>query len=115
MSQARMKSSLEGNVKVFLNRFNEELVGQGNVFFNEAALALIEELYFPIIFLFCLQDYSRSQQRDRVHYLLETGYPVLPVMTTPLARPAETDDHPAYENMEGVLPMHGLAPYANPQ
>ena len=51
------------------------------------------------------------KQRDRVHYLLETGYPALPVIPTPLIRPPETqdlNDDLAYEDMEGVLRKHGL-------
>ena len=48
---------------------------------------------------------SRSQQKDRVHRLLETGYPVLPIMPTRLVRPPNSeyivDEHP-YEDMEGA-------------
>ena len=48
ISPARMKSILEGSVKMFLNRFNEDFVRQGNVFFNEAVLALIENSFLEI-------------------------------------------------------------------
>ena len=48
---------------------------------------------------------SRSQQKDRVHQLLATGYPVLPIMPTRLVRPPNSeyivDEHP-YEDMEGA-------------
>ena len=53
-----------------------------------------------------LQISSRSQQRERVHYLLETGYPVLPVMPTPLVQPAATEypeEEVQYEDMEGTV------------
>ena len=49
---------------------------------------------------------SRSQQRERVHYLLETGYPVYPVMSTPFVEPAATeypDEEVQYEDMEGTV------------
>lgn len=45
----------------------------------------------------------RRQQRDRVHYLLETGYPVWPMMTTPLVQPEYPEEEVQYEDMEGGL------------
>ena len=64
-------------------------------------------------YFFVVHIASCSQQRDRVHYLLETGYPVLPVMPTPLIQPAPEsqyfDDEQPYEDMEGVLSIYGLA------
>ena len=52
------------------------------------------------------QVFSRSQQRERVHYLLETGYPVYPVMPTPIVEPAVSeypDEEVQYEDMEGTV------------
>lgn len=51
---------------------------------------------------FC-QVSPRRQQRDRVHYLLETGYPVWPLMTTPLVQPEYPEEEVQYEDMEGGL------------
>lgn len=49
---------------------------------------------------------SRSKQRERVHYLLETGYPVYPVRSTPIVEPTATkypEEEVQYEDMEGTV------------
>ena len=58
--------------------------------------------------VYFLQVSSRSQLMERVHYLLDTGYPVSPLMpTTPLVQPAATEypeeEETQYEDMEGAL------------
>ena len=53
------------------------------------------------------QTSSRSQRKDRTQYLLETGFPVVPLMPTPALVHPTTDeyfeDDGLYEDMEGKL------------
>lgn len=48
-----------------------------------------------------------STQRDRIQYLLDTGYQMLPMVSTPVVQPFETqnrDDEQVYEDMDGLDP-----------